>query len=176
MNRIDRYRSYAENARRRAAEANAKALHTADMIPMGQPIITGRGSRTTADINRRERMSANFRKAAEEAAKAADWDRRADKREHYEKRLEDAAEIGRNFEGVDVGDIVTACFTNSGRYWRFKGQIVRRTVNNWKVRTLDETAPYGEAPGRVFTIAAYPSKKFSANNRVYKLEESDGAS
>jgi hypothetical protein len=172
--RVNRYRQYAENARKRAQEASDKAHATLDQIPMGQPIITGRGSRTTADINRRERAWANIGKAAGEQERAQYWDRRADRRAHYDKRLDEAQVIGEKFEGVQVGDEVTACFTNCGHFYRFRGLIVRRTVNDWKVKTLDDSAPYGEAPGRVFTIAAYPSRKFSANNRVYKLERRTG--
>lgn len=170
MNRADRYRQYAENARKRAEEASHKAHSTFDQIPAGQPIITGRGSRTTADINRRERAWANIGKAVSEAERATYWERRAEKREHYEKRLEDAAEIGSHFEGVNVGDLVTAHFTNNGHYHRFKGQIVRRTVNDWKVLCLESFRGEDSDIGHVFTIAAYPSKKFSANNRVYKME------
>ena len=168
--RVERYRQYAVNARKRATEASAKAHGTLDAIPTGQPIITGRGSRTTADINRRERAWANVGKSVEEAQRATCWEHRADKREHYEQRLEDAADTGAHFEGVKVGDEVTACFTNSGHYHRFHGLIVKRTLNYWQVKTLGDDAPYGEAPGRVFNIAAYPSRTFSANNRVYKLE------
>lgn len=41
-----------------------------DAIPMGQPIITGRGSRTTADINYRERAWNKMGKSVEESEKA----------------------------------------------------------------------------------------------------------
>ena len=171
-NRVERYRQYAESARRRAAEARAKADGTFDRIPLGQPIITGRGSRTTADINRRERAWTNFGKSIEETQRARYWEQRADNRERYEERLEGAVKIGTQFEDVQVGDEVTACFTNSYRYYRFRGRIVRRTVNDWKVQTLDDGQPYpGEKAGRIFTIPAYPSRKFSAQNRVYKAEE-----
>ena len=170
MDRAARYRQYAESARKRARDASERAHGTLDNIPFGQPIITGRGSRTTVDINRRERAHNNILKAASEADRATYWEQRADKRERYDARLDDAAKMGEQIEGVQIGDIVTACFTNCGHQYRFTGRIVRRTVNDWKVQTLDETAPYGEAPGRIFSIAAFPSRTFSANNRVYKQE------
>lgn len=170
MTRSERYRQYAEAARRRAGEAFAKANATYDEIPMGQPIITGRGSRTTADINRRERASRNMQRGIEESRKAEAWDYSAKRRRHYEDRLE-AAQTSTNIEGVEVGAEVIASFTNSGNLYRFRGRIVRRTVNTWKVATLTR-APYGETPGRVFTIPAVGyDKRASDNNRVYALTD-----
>lgn len=172
MGRVERYRQYAENARKRAQEASQKAHGTLDNIPAGQPIITDRGSRTTADINRRERAWANIGKAAQEAERAQYWEQRADNRQRYERRLDEAAKIGDTLEGFQIGDMVRASFTNSNRVWRFTGRIIRRTINDWKVQTTGDDAPYGEAPGRVFSIATIQNRKYSANNRIlYALSD-----
>jgi hypothetical protein len=180
MTRVERYRQHAENARKRAQELSAKGHGALDQIPAGQPIITGRGSRTTADINRRERAHNQLVKAVEETERADYWEHRADKRARYDQRLDQAVETGAKAEGVIVGDTVTAHFTNSGHYHQFRGVVVGRTVNDWKVRcqenfrTDSKGELYGEV-GRVFKIAAFPSRTFSANNRVYKLERTPEA-
>ena len=176
MTRAERYRQYAESARKRAAEASAKAHATLDQIEPGQPIITARGSRTTADINRRERAWANISKAAAEADKAQAWERRADRREQYDARVV-RAQAEPSIEGVAIGDAVWGCFTNSYRNHRFPGVIVGRTVNSWKVRCLENFREWDGKPseevGRVFAIPALGKPTSSANNRVYKREVSN---
>jgi hypothetical protein len=70
-----------------------------------------------------------------------------------------------NTEIYTVGDIVTARFTNSGRIREFRGLIVGKTKNYWKVQAI--TSPYaGEAPGRVFHVYTPEARQYSANNRI----------
>lgn len=69
-----------EWADKRTVKANAayNRAHTmADAIPFGQPIITGRGARTIADINYRERIQSTYAKALEHSNKADDMEGRA---------------------------------------------------------------------------------------------------
>lgn len=68
-------------------------------------------------------------------------------------------------EPYKEGDKVLVSFTNSGNRFQFKGEIVGRTKNYFKVRSLEEVYP-GEKPGRVFHIETIESRKHSANNRV----------
>jgi hypothetical protein len=68
-------------------------------------------------------------------------------------------------EPYQDGDIVIARFTNSGRIKAFRGRVVGRTKNYWKVESLESVWP-GEAPGRVFHIATAAARQYSANNRI----------
>ncbi|MDE7329687.1 MAG: DUF3560 domain-containing protein [Clostridia bacterium] len=78
--RIDRLNGAAEKARADSTRLMQESHDLVDGIPFGQPILMGRGSRTTADINRREK-SWNKIGAAVEADKKADY---------YENRAEAA--------------------------------------------------------------------------------------
>lgn len=68
-------------------------------------------------------------------------------------------------QSLRVGDTVLASFTNTGHVKVFEGRIVGKTKNYWKVESL---APVwaGEAAGRVFQIATFESRIWSANNRI----------
>lgn len=86
-----------------------------------------------------------MRKSIEEDERARYWEARANRVEYREDQL------SCNFVGVIVG----------------------RTKNDWKVKSL--TSPYadqGEQAGRVFYIPTASSRKFSANNRILKVEVS----
>jgi hypothetical protein len=73
-----------------------------------------------------------------------------------------------NTDNYPVGQIVLARFTNSGGVHEFKGEIVGRTKNYWKVKAI--TSPYqNEQPGRVFHIATLRSRIYSANNCIRSL-------
>lgn len=78
--RIDRYEEAASNARAKSAKLMQESHNLVDGIPFGQPIIMGRGSQTTADINRRERSWNKIGASIEE-------DRKAD---YYESKAEAA--------------------------------------------------------------------------------------
>lgn len=67
--KADRIEGWAESRQRKADEREAKARQTADMIPMGQPIMVGHHSegRHRRDI---ERMQDNTRAAIEHGRKA----------------------------------------------------------------------------------------------------------
>jgi hypothetical protein len=45
-----------------------------------------------------------------------------------------------NLDNFEVGQVVTARFTNSGRVNQFTGRIVGKTKNYWKVESI--TSPY----------------------------------
>lgn len=62
-----------------------------------------------------------------------------------------------------IGQEVFARFTNSGRIYQFRGTIVGKTKNYWKVEAI--VSPYpDEKPGRIFHIATLASRQYSANN------------
>lgn len=72
---------------------------------------------------------------------------------------------------VKENDVVVARFTNSHRVYQFEGVVVGKTKNYWKVKAL--VSPYadkGEAPGRVFHIETYVSRKWSENNRIVSIK------
>ena len=68
-------------------------------------------------------------------------------------------------ENFNIGDEVEASFTNTGRILRFKGRIIGRTKNYWKVESLVSVWP-GEDAGRMFHIATMESRIWSVNNRI----------
>lgn len=75
--KADRIEGWAESRQRKADEREAKARQTADMIPLGQPIMVGHYSegRHRRDI---ERMQDNTRAAIEHGRKAQEHARRAE--------------------------------------------------------------------------------------------------
>lgn len=159
-----RNRQRAERASAAAAEASAKARAILDRIPVGQPILVGHHSerRHRRDLDRANRL---MRQAADAQAAAATATHRAEHAERYASRLTEATETGRAVEPVDVGDTVTARFTNAGRQRSFTGIVRGRTVNYWKVEAL--TSPYpGEQPGRVFHIPCAGQRGHSPNNCI----------
>ena len=75
--RIDHMKDRAEKATARSSEYGAEFDRMMEAIPFGQPIITGRGSRTTADINYRARAGRKLDHAVAEQDKAAYYTDRA---------------------------------------------------------------------------------------------------
>lgn len=75
--RIDRLNAASEKAQERSTQLSNESSRMISAIPMGQPIITGRGSRTTADINYRERAWNKMGKSVEESEKASYYADRA---------------------------------------------------------------------------------------------------
>ena len=82
-------------------------------------------------------------------------------------------------DNFEIGNIVLARFTEHHRMRQFKGEIVDKTKNYWKVRCMqdfrvdDAGNSYPEV-GRVFHIATEVSKTYSANNCIArKLADSD---
>jgi hypothetical protein len=69
-NRIEHLQSAAAKAAERSHQLSKASSDMMSAIPMGQPIITGRGSRTTADINYRERAWNKMGKSVGESAKS----------------------------------------------------------------------------------------------------------
>ncbi len=79
--RIDRYKEYAENAKKRSEKHLDTAHKIGDMIPMGQQILVGHPSETheRRDI---DRIHNNMRKGIDEGEKADYWEHRADSAEN----------------------------------------------------------------------------------------------
>lgn len=75
--RAERLRGWADSRDEKAEAAEQAARRTADMIPLGQPVLVGHYSER-GDRNRRARMTANFDRAHEHATKATEFRRRAD--------------------------------------------------------------------------------------------------
>lgn len=177
--KVERYRTYAANAQARATEAWDKEHKLLDQIPFGQPRIirpNGNDGGHRRTVDRANRLAD---KAIDETKKAEYWAARA---EYVDKReTKTAAVIEASTEAVAVGDEVTARFTNSGRGYEFRGLIVGRNRNEWKVKTLthpkmvagfnwDRPNSYEQEPlGRVFAIPAQDRPRFSANNRVLPI-------
>lgn len=169
-NKTDRYREYAENAKRRSSELYNASHDAVRGIPFGQPILVGHHSEQR---HRRalEQSSRRTQKSIEEDERAQYWQRRAEHVEHRERQLDHAKDFSDAVEGhFDEGEEVIARFTNCNRFLQFRGVIVGRTKNDWKVRALE--SPYeNEQPGRVFYIPTASSRKFSKNNRIAKVDE-----
>lgn len=169
--KANRYRQYAENARRRSSESYEASYNAVSGIPFGQPILVGHHSEQR-HRNALKRQDAKMRKSIEEDERAAYWERRAGHVEHREQALEHAKDFSDVVEGkFEEGEEVIARFTNCNRFLAFRGVIVGRTKNDWKVKSL--TSPYadqGEQPGRVFHIPTASSGKYSRNNCIRKIE------
>jgi len=167
--KVDRYREYAANARRRSSEAYDASHAAVSGIPFGQPILVGHHSESR---HRRalKLQDSRMQKSIEEDQKAAYWKSRADRVEYRERGLEQAKELSDVVEGhFEQGEEVIARFTNCSRFHEFRGVIVGRTKNDWKVKAL--VSPYadqGEQPGRVFYIPTVSSRKHSRNNCIVK--------
>lgn len=168
--KVDRYRQYAENARRRSSELYEASHNTVNDIPFGQPILVGHHSESR-HRNALKRQDEKMRKSIEEDYKAKYWQQRANHVEYREKQLEHAKHFSDAVEGrFEEGEEVIARFTNCNRFLEFRGMIVGRTKNDWKVKSL--TSPYEEEqPGRVFYIPTASSRKFSRNNCIVKIGE-----
>ncbi len=129
----------AERHERSAAAATAEAdrrlgaAHaTLDHIPLGQPIITGRGSRTTADINRRNRAHANMGRGFEAMQHAEDEARLAD---GARRRIETRA-VQREAEPAPRDLITPGCViewwgTSGARRRRYTVSKVNRLTITW---------------------------------------------
>lgn len=170
--KVDRYRQYAENAQRRSSQLYEASHEAVASIPFGQPILVGHhseGRHRRALAQQDNRM----RKSIEEDERAKYWQRRANHVEYREQQLDHAKDLSRVVEGeFETGEEVIARFTNCNRIHEFRGVIVGRTKNDWKVKAL--VSPYadqGEQPGRVFYIATASSRKYSTNNCIRKLSE-----
>lgn len=168
--KVDRYRQYADNARKRSDAAFQGSHDAVSGIPFGQPILVGHHSegRHRAALKRQD---SRMRKSIEEDEKAKYWESRAGHVEHRENALEQAKELSDVAEGhFDDGEQVIARFTNCNRFHEFPGVIVGRTKNDWKVKaSVSPYADQGEAPGRVFYIPTISSRKHSQNNCIVKV-------
>ena len=112
--KAERYGGYAGNARARSDAAYNRAKQTADMIPMGQPMLVDHYS-YKGDRNRRARMQQNFSRSYEESQKADRYEGKvkaieAAQRTHQvdrgfaERRIKEAtAELAR-LDRAGVGD------------------------------------------------------------------------
>lgn len=74
-------------------------------------------------------------------------------------------------ENFEIGDIVIARFTEHHRERQFRGEIVGKTKNYWKVECLenfrtDDSGVLHDEIGRVFHIATLASRTYSANNCI----------
>lgn len=70
-----------------------------------------------------------------------------------------------NLDNFSIDDVVAARFTNCGHVYEFRGRIVGKTLNYWKVEAIE--SPYeGEKPGRVFHISTIRGRTYSANNCI----------
>src|SRR2546423_295095 len=77
QNKIDRYRTYAVNARKRSVSYRSRGESVSSFIPFGQPILVGHHSerKHRRDI---ERLNNFTRREIEEDKKSEYWERKAD--------------------------------------------------------------------------------------------------
>jgi hypothetical protein len=84
---------------------------------------------------------------------------------------------------VNSGSVVLARFTNCGYNHQFKGEIVGKTKNYYKVKVLENFRPVNhyepengmcEEIGRVLHIATYGSRIHSINNAIMNLDWFEG--
>lgn len=168
MKTPEQLRKLATKAKARADVAYTQRQGIADRIPMGQPILVGHHSegRHRRDI---ARMDRSMQRAIDETEKAESYERRARFHEYRQSQLEHAEAFSDAVEGhFDVGEVVTARFTNCNRFHSFSGEIVGRTKNDWKVKSL-ESFREDEPAGRVFYIPTASSRKHSQNNCIEKV-------
>jgi len=160
--KADRLESWAESRERKAAAARAVIEQITEAIPMGQPVLLGHHSQKGHE-KALERRWNKVGEAVEHSDKAEAFRRRAEGNRKHAERIVEAIEA--SAEDYQPGDRVIARFTNSYRIYTFEGEIVDRTLNFWKVRTI--TAPYpNEEPGRVMHIPCKGRKGYSANNGI----------
>ena len=74
----------------------------------------------------------------------------------------------RVFDRYEVGQEVIARFTNSNRIVEFKGRIIGKTKNYWKVESL-EAGVQGWPAGHMFHVATLGSRIYSQNNQIVNL-------
>lgn len=158
--RQERATDRANRNRNLANEEATKAHAIADTIPMGQPILVGHHSEAghRRDIGR---MGRAMDRAIEAATAADDYAHRAGTLDRRAKAVEAALATAE----YNAGDIVLASVTNSGWIRRFKGEVVDRTKNFYKVRAL-ELVWDGDERGRVFRIPAEDRPGHTLNNRI----------
>jgi hypothetical protein len=79
---------------------------------------------------------------------------------------------------LNIGDIVLVRFTDCNRSHQFKGVIVGKTKNYWKVEVLQDfreawgdPTRLAEEVGRVMHIATQVSRTYSANNCISRRIE-----
>ena len=164
----DRARERASRAAKRAERANAEFRQIMDMIPVGQPILRGHHSQkrheaTLARADRRMREYVSEGAAAEQALAAA---------KHHEARAAALSHAGATSpEPYQVGDVVVARFTNSGRVLEITGEIVDRTLNAWKVYA---PSPYpNDDRVQAWPIPCAGRPRYSPNNSVIRYKEAD---
>jgi len=165
--KAERLDEWAAKREQKASEAHEAAHEIADRIPMGQPVLRGHHSQK-AHEKALDRIDAKIGEAVEHAAKAETFEHRADAARKHAEAIEavDALEL----EPYQIGDRVTAVFTNSGHVRRYEGEIVDVTLNSWKLRCLTSPYPGDEAyfveARRVLKAPRKGRPGYTANNRI----------
>lgn len=122
-------RAAAERAEATARLGSARTFY--DNLPLGQPIITGRGSRTTADINRRNRAHINEGKGHDAARRASESERLADAARGRINARETFASAERcPPELIAAGDVITELYKD-GRRHRYHVLRVNSKTITW---------------------------------------------
>lgn len=150
--RIEHLQSTSERAAERSHQLNAESSRMMDAIPMGQPIITGRGSRTTADINYRERAWNKLGKSVEESGKA----------DYYADKAA-AAENNKAISSDDPQAIE-----------KLKAKVARLEAERDKVKALNKAArKNGTEVAPWYTLPYLGRDIKAAQERIKKLEALD---
>lgn len=139
----------AERHERKAATATAEAERrlaaghaTLDQIPLGQPIITGRGSRTTADINRRQRARDNMGKGFDAMTEAENHERLAAEARARVAHRSTLRALPVPPEMIEVGDVIER--RTATRRSRYTVAKVNRTTIRWEMHGCSSTIKHGE--------------------------------
>lgn len=150
--RIDRMNEAAQKATDRSNQYGKEFDRMMERIPMGQPIITGRGARTQADINYRERAGRKIERAVEESDKAS----------YYAERIE-AAESNTAISSDDPAAIEKL---------REKG--TRLEAERDRVKAANKEAKKnGTEPAPWYTLPYLSRDIKAAKDRIAKLERID---
>ncbi len=79
-------------------------------------------------------------------------------------RLYARGEVHQDSEPYEVGDVVTANFSNAAGTKSFKGRVVERTLRYWLVEALEPA--WGDDVGRIFRIHSSIAPGFSSTNSI----------
>lgn len=133
--KADRRLDQAERLNKKSESTLEEARKKASRIPLGQPIITGRGAQTRADINNRERIDNKFRKGIEEGKEAEVRERKAGNLNRTAKQIRANVNPDKRqpkSADLSVGDVVFTPLSGVG------GKLTVTKVNKKTFDAIDE--------------------------------------
>lgn len=181
--RIERLENAAIRASNESKALNKRSDELVSQIPMGQPIITGRGAATRADINRREKSWALVGKAIEADNKASYYAEAADNAKNNTAiSSDDPNSIEKLKAKVDSLTAEKEFYKAINAYHRkhntCKGFVgADGAISDEQAEELDEEAKNGFCtegrPVASFTITNLNQRIKAAQERIKRLEATD---